>query len=190
MRPQKAYDSLFVETSKVKKGLLEIEEKITRINEENGLFLVFEKDRVEISQWMTLELSIVEIESNVANLELSLENVNRLLKTEQKEIPSSRVFQRNALNTKLDEYKIALIQTRQNFKPDSPEVKKLEKQITRTEELMEEQGERLLTQSILVRNDAYIFLETKRVQLETELSALKAKLAVKKKGLGKNEKNA
>src|SRR5690606_7529720 len=96
---------------------------------DNSLLLMFEKDKVEVSEWLKLKGSIVEARSVIATLEKSLEEVNRQLAVEDKEVTSSRVLQKNNIKDEMInlqlEYQLAL----QKFQPDSPEVRAVEDEI-------------------------------------------------------------
>ena len=175
-----AYRSLSVETEKVHAELMALENKIKEYSSANGLLLLFEKDRAELSNWSNLQAAIVNIESVVARLENSLKAVESQLESCEKEITSVKILKKNNLWDTLTDLELGLIHTKQNFRSDSPEVLDIENEIISTKSLMALQGKAIQDKTTLVRSESYIFLETKKVQLKTELAAAKAELSVKK----------
>lgn len=185
---ESAYESLSREAEKVRAELSALETRMQEYYTDNSLLLMFEKDKVEVSEWLKLKGSIVETRSVIATLEKSLEEVNRQLTVEDKEVTSSRVLQKNNIKDEMVnlqlEYQLAL----QKFQPDSPEVRAIENEITVVKKLIDEIGDTTEAQKTRVASETYTSLQLRRSNLLTELQGARAGLEVKLKEAERMEK--
>jgi uncharacterized protein involved in exopolysaccharide biosynthesis len=177
---QKAHDSLREEADKAWRELQAIDQEIQNFHVENGMLLLFEKDRVQIGQWQAQRQAVADIEAAIAENENALKSVNRQLALESSFIGSDRVFKDTALHDRLTKLEMQLAHARQLFQPTSPEVTELEEQI-RIAKVGIGEGE----SSVVVRNsqrasDSYESLRSRKMALETMLAGARASLTVKK----------
>ncbi len=178
-----AYNSLFLESEKVRKELLLHELVMEEYFTDNSILLMFEKDKVEIAQWIELETSIVENQSMIATLESTLAKVNDQLEKENKEITSIRVFQKNSLKEtlkdRLSKLKLSLQQVKEKYRSNSPEVREVKNQIAMVKQLIEKEGEVTEFQTTQVLSETYEGLRQKKNRLESELEGARAGLQMK-----------
>lgn len=178
-----AYNSLKVEAEKVRNELLMHELVMEEYFTDNSILLMFEKDKVEIAQWIELETSIVENQSLIATLESTLAKVNDQLGKENKEITSVRVFQKNSLKEtlkdRLSKLKLSLQQVKEKYRPNSPEVREVENQIAMVNQLIGKEGEVTEFQTTQVLSETYEGLRQRKSRLESELEGARAGLQMK-----------
>lgn len=181
---RESYDSLKVEVDKAKAALLENEQLKEEYYTEQNLLMEFEKDKVEVTKWLELRAGILESESALATAEESLAEVERQLEGERQQVVSGRMYTQNtskiALRSQLVELKMMLDQTRIRFRPDSPEVTDIEKQIASIELLIGDEDEMEESRVSEVLSSTYESLRQKKGNLQSGIAGLKAGLAIKK----------
>lgn len=178
---ERAYQSLSQEAEKVRAELSELETRMQEYYTDNSLLLMFEKDKVEVSEWLKLKSSVVETQSIVASLEKSLEEVDRQLSMEEKEITSSRILQKNNIKDEMINLELEHQLALQKFQPDSPEVQSIEKEISVVKQLISEIGDTTEAQKTQVISETYVSLMLRRSNLLSELQGVRAGLEVKLK---------
>ncbi len=178
-----AYNSLYGEAEKVRQELLLHELVMEEYFTDNSILLMFEKDKVEIAQWIELETSIVENKSMIATLESTLSKVNDQLTKENREITSVRVYQKNSLREtlkdRLAKLKLSLQQVKEKYRPESPEVREVKNQIAMVKQLISKEGEVTQFQTTQVLSETYEGLRQKKNRLESELEGTRAGLQMK-----------
>lgn len=181
---QTAYDSLEEVTSQARAELDAVEAELEQYYSDNTMLLAFEKDRVEVSQWLEKRAAIVDMEASLAAMEKTLSEVDRQLGIENAEIVSNRVYTRNpvksTLEGQLSQLNLSLAQTKLRFRPDSPEVKEIEDQIASVEQLILAEEERQEQQRSLILSDTYESLRQRRNLLMAEIEGAHARLAVER----------
>lgn len=175
----RAYQSLAVEAAKVREELAVLETKMEKYYAENGLLLMFEKDKVEISEWLKLKAMLVESESGIAALEKSLAEVDRQLALEDREITSARVLQKNEVKDELLRLELEHQLALQKFQPDSPDVREIESRIASVKSLMEKVGDVVESQKTQVVNETYLSLKLRRSELLSQLEGARAALEIR-----------
>lgn len=179
-----AYNALKVEVDKAKAGLDEIESELAIHYEENDMLLAYEKDKLQVTTWIALQAEIVETEAKLAYVLATLEEIDRQLVTEQKDIVASRVMIKNSarvrLKNRIVELQIALEQARIRYRSDAPEVTEIEAQINALTRLWSEEDEIEESQATELISDTYQSLQNRKSSLLSELEGLRADLKVKK----------
>lgn len=182
---QKAYASLLEETTKAERELKELDQEIRQFRSDNGLLLVFEKDRLQLGQLQTYRAAIAELEAAIAEHESALAVVNRQLASEGEFISSDRVFRDAALQDRLTKLEAQLAQTRQLFQPGSPEVRELEEQIRIATAGIGGARDAVPVRNSLRVGDSYEVLRARARSLESQLSGARASLAAKRAELAR-----
>ncbi|HQW38701.1 MAG TPA: hypothetical protein PLO00_08285, partial [Usitatibacteraceae bacterium] len=182
---QKAYASLLEETTKAERELKELDQEIRQFRSDNGLLLVFEKDRLQLGQLQTYRAAIAELEAAIAEHESALAVVNRQLASEGEFISSDRVFRDAALQDRLTKLEAQLAQTRQLFQPGSPEVRELEEQIRIATAGIGGARDAVPVRNSLRVGDSYEVLRARGRSLESQLSGARASLAAKRTELAR-----
>lgn len=176
---RRAYDSLKEETDKALAELQEVEEEMRRFYSANDLLLLFEKDRVELGNWIGLRSAVTDLRAQIAEYTDALHVIRQQMAAESRHMKSNRVFQDNASKTRLTELEKALAVAKQQFQPDAPEVLELEEQIALEQGRIQEGESDILVRDSQRINAAYEDLRSQRVSIETQLAGAQAALAVK-----------
>jgi uncharacterized protein involved in exopolysaccharide biosynthesis len=186
---QRAEDSLLAEMEKARVQLFAHEAEMKDYNSENSLLLAFEKDKVQVSQWMELKAAITELESALASVEQTHREVTRQLKSEEKMVTNSRQFTKNSiradLRAKSVELEMAVRFMKLRFREDSPEVSELRFQMAEVKKLLNRQKDIEESQSTVVLSGTYEGLRQQKNDLQTQLEGIKANLRVKKAAVEK-----
>jgi uncharacterized protein involved in exopolysaccharide biosynthesis len=182
---RKAHESLLEEVRKTETELEALDQEIQRFRTENGLLLVYEKDRLQLGQVQTYRAAIAELEAAIADSESALAVINRQIATEGEVIGSDRVFRDAALQDRLTKLEAQLAQTRQLFQPGSPEVRELEEQIRLATAAIGGAKDAVPVRNALRVGDSYEVLRAKARSLESQLSGARASLAAKRAELGR-----
>ena len=181
---QTAYDSLAEVTEDARAELDAVEAQLEQYYTDNTMLLAYEKDRVEVSQWLEKRAAIIDMEASLASMEQTLGEVDRQLGMENAEIVSNRVYMRNpvknALENQVSQLQLVLAQTKLRFRPDSPEVMEIEDQIESVRQLILAEDERQEQQRSLILSDTYEELRQRRNLLLSELEGARARLEVER----------
>jgi uncharacterized protein involved in exopolysaccharide biosynthesis len=177
---QEAYESLREEANKAWLELQAVDREIEQFRAENGMLLLFEKDRVQIGQWQAQRQSVADLEAAIADNENALKSIERQLAEESGAVGSDRVFKDAALQDRLTKLEMQLAQAKQLYQPTSPEVTDIEEQIR-----IAKAGIEGTERSVIVRNsqrasDSYEGLRSRKMTIQTVLAGARASLAVKK----------
>ncbi|MFK8049359.1 MAG: GumC family protein [Halioglobus sp.] len=180
-----AYAALKQEADKSRAQLLDLELQLEKHHEENNMLLTFEKDKLQVTTWLKLQSSIVELESQKAHLTATLKEIDRQLESEEKNVVGSRVQIKNSarvtLRNQIVQLKIAMEQTKLRYSPGSPEVTEIQAQIDALTELWSAEEEVEQSQAIQSISETYQALQTQKSTLQAELSGIIANLEVKRK---------
>ena len=181
---QKSYDSLLAETEKAKAELVKAEQQKEAYYTENNILLEYEKDRVAVTEWMTLKSQIVEAESRQAALENSLAEVERQFEMEQRQVVGARVFTKSSrkaiLQDQLVRLKMALSQTETIYTQESPEVTSILEQMNAVNEMIRSEEEMEETQFNEVLSGNYESLRQSRDSMLSQLAGVNAELEIKR----------
>ena len=181
---QTAVDSLRSVTESAQAELDAVERQLEQYYADNTMLLAFEKDRVEVAQWLEKRATIVDLEATLASMEQTLGEVDRQIGLENAEIVSNRVYMRNpvknSLENQLSQLKLMLAQTQLRFRPGSPEVQEIEDQINSVQTLIADEDERQEQQRSMVLSDTYEQLRQRRNLLLSEIEGTRARLDVER----------
>lgn len=178
-----AYSALEDELKKAQSEVDAVEQKMRDYYDKNDLLLVFEKDKIDIGQVEALKASIVELGTGVRTNTATLNQIDEELQREPKEVIASSVSISNTINDGLKEKLSALqVQRKQtllNYKPNSPEVEELNRQIAIVSEQLKQTPDRTLGQTTTVLSSHYEELRGQAASLRAQLAGQRANLAAK-----------
>jgi len=182
---KEAYESLREETEKAQLEIGALDAEIRKFRSDNGLLLAFEKDKVQVTQYQTQRAAIADLEATIAENENALKEIDRQLASESQEMGSDKVFKDTAVQDRLTKLEGQLAQARQQFQPESREVRELEEQIRIASASVERTGGRGAVRNPLRVGDAYELLRAKKNAIESTLAGAQASLRAKKAELGR-----
>jgi uncharacterized protein involved in exopolysaccharide biosynthesis len=178
-----AYQALDAELHKAQAELATLESQMEQYYADNGLLLTFEKDKIDIGHWETLNASIADLKTTIAGLEQSLATVTTLLAKEQKDVVTSQTIQVNplqdTLKDKLNQLELSRKQMLIHYKPASSEIAELTKQIADVNDQLAREPKSSIRQTTLALNSGYETLRARKSQLESEIAGQRASLAVR-----------
>jgi uncharacterized protein involved in exopolysaccharide biosynthesis len=181
---ERAYDAIEVEVNKARAELEKVERRIEKHYSDNNMLLAYEKDKVQVTNWMELEAQLIELESQKSSFEQTIASLDAQLANTDREIITGRVLRNNdaydTIRAQIIQLSITMEQLRQRFRDDSPEIMEIREQIASLRNLLESESETVEAQRTSVVSDTYMNLLTRREQIVSELECLKAGLAVKR----------
>ncbi len=138
-----AYKSLETEVARAGAELAALDQKRLEFDVANKVVLDFEKDKLVVGSWSALQSSINDIKASIASLEASRNVIERQLANEPTEIVSGNRLEgsrtKALLQTREVELNAALVQTRERYVADSPEVLQLERFLAETRALLKQE---------------------------------------------------
>ena len=179
---QLSYDVLKDQVNKASKEMKVLSDQRVRFSEQHMLTFDFQKEGLEVSKLSELETNITNAQTKIAAEEASLRELEKQLEAEPVTKTISTVSELNALreNTKLKrlELQTALINVRDRYREDSPEVQEIRRNMAKLDALAAESAEKVEKASTeglnMVRQD----LMSKRNAFRTDLEGARAGLAV------------
>ncbi len=181
---ERAYEALSKEVALARDDLRASEKQMEEYYTKNGIVFSGEKDRLEVTRVQTLRAQIAEIEANLAINERTLEEVERQLGAEQREVVSARVMRinpvRETLTDKLAQLNLQRRQMLLHYRGDSPEVRDIERQIAVVRGELGRSASEQVSQSNLVLSDTYETLRRRKAELQAEIAGQKAGLEIKR----------
>jgi len=186
---QRSHDALKNELALAGKELESIETRRKEFAEKNGLSFDFQKENLELTKLTELETNIANAQAKIAELQASLHEVEEQLATEPLMQTTSVITQLNSVReaekTKRLDLQTALIQARDHYREDSPEVQEIERDLAKLDAMLvaeparveaaTTQGVNLLHQDSISKRDA---LRTELAGTRSGLEAMRATAAV------------
>ncbi len=176
---QQAYDSLKLEGDRM---LVELEEhgrKMEKFRSKNGMLLMYEKDRVQLGQWLTLQSDVNSLKAQIAENENTLEVLAAQVAAEGEHIASNRTFADTAAKERLMRLEAQLGNARQLFQPGSPEVRDIEDQIALVKKDVQPGDSPVIVRSALNVGTSYETLRVRKQALEATVAGERAALDTK-----------
>jgi len=178
-----AHASLSEEAGKTQAEIDALDRQIRKFRLDSGAVLLFEKDRGQIGQYLTLRGSLADLRAVVAENRAALKVIDAQLAAEAGSLRSDRMFKEDAHKDRLPKLETALLAARQSFQPTSREVRDLEEQIREAQLAIAGNA-----QSVVVRNSAkvgdnYEVLLAKRLTAEAALQGAMSAIESKKEDL-------
>ena len=183
----KAYDSLMKEVRRAAADLAAIDREKFEFDSKNEVVLDFEKDKLLVADWVKLQSSVNEVRGSIAGLQASLEVVERQLASEPEEIVTSKSLQDSKVKSMLQarefELRSTLLQMRERYLPDSPDIMEIERQLADVRSALAREPDKVSVAEERVVNPAYRELRQRRQSLQTQLASATAVLEAKSRPL-------
>ncbi len=178
-----AYRALEQEASKAEKEVTAAEDKMRRYYSSNGLLMSFEKDKIDISQMQAMKGSIEDLQAGIASNAEMLKQLGAELGAETPYVVASRVTGINplhgSLRSRLADLQISRKQAEIHYRPGSPEVSEIERQIAIVNEQMAKEPAIDLQQNTTVMSSQYEGLRGKAAEIRATLAGQRAAMAAK-----------
>ena len=180
---QQSYDSLNAELQVVSDLLQKAEADQKAFFDDKEMFLQFEKDKVEIAQWIELKSNLVEMRSNLGGLHERKRALQEMLAREEKDVVVSEMRQidpvYSEIESQITSLEIQLDQARLRFTDDAPEVKDILGMLDALRDRIKDLPEfRTISKSIAL-NSSYEQLRLNLQSVEAEIEGLGETLAVR-----------
>ncbi|GAB6194948.1 GumC family protein [Lysobacter xanthus] len=178
---EEAYQSLQQETDKALEQLRKSEADIKQFYADNGMLLLFEKERSQIGQLLELDNQVTDLEARVAASQNEMSVLNRELSSEGVQLGANRVYKDNANKDRLVRLEIQLADANQLYQPNSPEVQDIEQQIAIAKAGIAGTGAgQPVMRNMLSISEAYEVVRRKKLELDAKLQGDLAALRVKR----------
>jgi uncharacterized protein involved in exopolysaccharide biosynthesis len=180
---QAALSSLQTEVDRAAIEIKAIDQLKFDFDTKNKVVLDFEKDKLVVGTWASLQSSINDIRASIASLDASLEVLDQQIANEPREIINARTLQDSKIKGMLQarEFELhnALLNAQDRYAPGSPEVLILERSLAETREALKREPDKVEVGQERVLNPAFTELRQRRNIVFTQLAANKASLAEK-----------
>lgn len=178
---RQAYASLQIEADRARTDLRALEARMERYYTQNDMLLMFEKDKVEIGQFLGQQGELDAKRTAIAAAQSELAAVTAQLAREPRDILASRLVQDNPVAAQLKQEQAKLVAARDallvRYRADSPDVRDMDDQIAAIGRQLAAQPQRGVQQSSIARNGGYDALRARRASLEAQLAGDRAGLA-------------
>ena len=178
-----AFKSLETEVMRSGAELAAIDQRRMEFDIANKVVLDFEKDKLVVGSWAALQSSINDTKASIASLEASRGVIERQLDSEPAEIVSGNRLEgsrsRALLQTREVELNAALVQTRERYVADSPEVTQLERFLTETRVMLKQEPALVDVGQDRIVNPLRTDLRQRLTGVLSQLAAAKASLTEK-----------
>lgn len=177
---QAALDTLTSELDRAEAELKAAEEQRRAFFEGNRLSFSLEKEIKQIEQLTGLEAQMAERRRQIAEAEAALAVIERQITEHPERLTIASVEQLNSVHETARqrrlELELSLIQAREQYREDSPEVQEIQRMLARTEDLLKQQPQKLEGSKTQGLSDLRQKLLADRNALLSELQAHRAGL--------------
>lgn len=176
---QGAYDSLKLEADRMAVELEAHGKVMEKFRSQTGMLLMYEKDRVQMGQWLALQSDVNNLKAQIAENEHSHQVIADQMNGEGASMGSDRTFADTAVKERLTRLEAQLGNARQLFQPDSPEVREIEEQIRLAKNEVQPGKAPVIVRNPQSVSTAYETLRIRKQALESSLAGERASLATK-----------
>jgi uncharacterized protein involved in exopolysaccharide biosynthesis len=179
---QRAHDVLATQVELAKADLEREEERRRLFSEKHGLAFDLQKETLEVSKLTELESNIATLNAKIAETKASLREVDKQLQSEPATKTVSTMYEANAarenIKMKRVELQTKLVQMRDQYREDSPEIQEIEGDLGKLDALAAQSSEKVEKATTEGLNSIRQDLLSRRGSLSVELEGSKAALAV------------
>ncbi len=179
-----AYNSLKQELDRAGAALAAVEREKVAFDQENGLTVDFERDKVLLGKWGDLRGSVGDLEAQNESIAAGLAVVEQHLQSEPREVVNARTVQesrvRGMMQTREFELSSTLKSLGERYRPDSPEIQETERLLAATQAAIAKEPEKVELSQNRVLNPTHLALRQQQQNLQTQLESNKALLAKKR----------
>lgn len=179
---QRAQDILATQVELARADLKRDEERRLQFSEKHGLAFDLQKESLEVSKLTEFEANIATLNAKIADTEASLREVDKELASEPPTKTVSTMYEANAaretVKMKRVELQTQLVQMRDRYRDDSPEVREIEGDLAELDALAAQSAERVEKATTEGLNSIRQDLLSRRDNLRVELEGSKAALVI------------
>jgi uncharacterized protein involved in exopolysaccharide biosynthesis len=179
---QQSLQVLREQVAEAGKELKEVADRRTAFSQKNMLTFDFQKEALEVTKLTELEANIATSKQHMAALQASLREVEQQLANEPPIKTTSTVFEINAVREsaklKRMDVQTALIQARDHYREDSPEIQELLGDLTKLDAVIADSSEKVEKVTTEGLNSVAQQLISSRNTMRVELSGVQAGLGV------------
>ena len=183
-----AFRSLESEVARAGAELAALDQKRLEFDVANKVVLDFEKDKLVVGAWAAMQSSVNDLKASIASLEASRNVMERQLASEPAEIISGNRLEGSRAKALLQarevELNAALIQTRERYVADSPEVAQLERFLAETRTLLKQEPNLVDVGQDRIVNPLRTDLRQRLNNVLAQLASARATLAEKQVPMG------
>ncbi|MGE4323703.1 MAG: GumC family protein [Sphingobium sp.] len=176
-----AHRALQAETERAHGALRALEARMERYYTQNDMLLMFEKDKVEIGQFLGEQSELSAKRAAITQTMHQLATVSAQLARESRTVVASRLVQDNPVAATLRQDQAKLIAARDamliRYRADSPDIRDMNDQIAAIDRQLAAQTPQSVQQTSIARNSGYDVLRAQKATLETRLAGDRAALA-------------
>jgi uncharacterized protein involved in exopolysaccharide biosynthesis len=176
-----AHAALAAEAARAHADLRALEARMERYYTQNDMLLLFEKDKVEISQYLSQQGELDARRTAIAQAQRELATVAGQLAREGTSVVAARLVQDNPVVAALRQERAKLLTTRDamliRYRADSPDIADLNQRIGAIDRQLAALPPRDVQQTSIARNAAYDALRARKAELEAKLAGDGAALA-------------
>jgi uncharacterized protein involved in exopolysaccharide biosynthesis len=178
---RQAYAALDAETERARHDLRALERRMARYYTQNDMLLMFEKDKVEIGQFLGQQGELDARRTAIAQTQRELATVTGQLARESRDIVTARMVADNPVVVQLKLEREKLVSQRDvlliRYRPDSPDVQDLNQQIAGIDRQLAGRPAQDVQQTNISRSAGYDQLRAARAVLEAKLAGDRAAFA-------------
>jgi len=175
-----AHETLDLQATDAERELVAFEELLVTFSKKNGLLLDFEREKIEVQQWLDLEATLKDMGASIAGSEARLIEMDAFLAGELPSVTGSSTFVRNRmveeLESELSRYETELVGVQNDYLPGSPEIVKLERKIEDLRERLASTEATVASSRTEILNSTFEGVRSQRGQVASELAGLRASL--------------
>jgi uncharacterized protein involved in exopolysaccharide biosynthesis len=176
-----AHAALAAEAARAHADLRALEARMERYYTQNDMLLLFEKDKVEISQYLSQQAELDGRRTAIAQTRRELATVAGQLAREGTNVIAARLVQDNPVVAALRQDRAKLLTSRDamliRYRPDSPDIADLDQRIAALDRQLAALPQREVQQTSIARNAAHDALRARKAELEAKLAGDGAALA-------------
>lgn len=176
-----AYTSLKAEVEKAHEELTSVEREMEQYFTENDMLLMFEKDKIGIGYFETLQAMLAQANRDLAAMKTELETIGVLLSTVSQEVLSARQVQQSPVYAAYEQQIAQLMVNRQilseRYQQNSPEIRDVDNQLAALRQQMAETTADRTAVSSVVRSTEYETLAARQKELQVKIAAKETEVA-------------
>lgn len=171
-----AYDALTAQVERAKANLQDAEQTLQNFAEQNGVKFEFDKERADVTilskqeaEWLKTKATLTQVKARIEEIEKQLATI-----AQRKVGSTSKIANdlRKKLEERLQGYRVGLVELRQQFQPDAPEIQEAEAKVRSIEKLLANQQDMVVESEQEITNPLWEHLNQEKITLQTNLAEL------------------
>lgn len=165
-----------------RRRITEIEAELERYREAHGIVFDFEREKSATTLLTRAQSELLDRQATLARTERELEVLDTLIGAESEEYTSQRVSELNAIKqhmkTEMHQLEMALVDKRQRFRPDAPEIAETEALLVPLREKLAAAEEMVTSSEARTRNTVREAMRKMRLETEVKAEGLRKEIGV------------